>query len=76
MLVMIVAIAKTHFEEQALAEGTKRNRWTNKADRLADRAVSPARFALCLPLVPLFVEVDCYSNLLLIDIYAAIYCGI
>jgi hypothetical protein len=55
---MLVVSGKTHFEEQALAEGTKRNRWTNKADRLADRAVSPARFVLCLPLTPLFVEVD------------------
>ncbi len=49
---------KTHFEEQALASGTKQNRQANKADRLADRAVSPTHFVLCLPLAPLFVEVD------------------
>ncbi len=58
MLVMLVATTKTHFDEQSLAVGTKHNRQANKADRLADRAVSPACFVLCLPLAPLFVELD------------------
>jgi hypothetical protein len=58
MLVMLVAQAKTYFDEQSLAVGTKQNRQANKADRLADRAVSPTRFVLCLTLAPLFVEVD------------------
>ncbi len=54
---MLVATGKTRFEEQALAEGTKQNRWANKADRLGDRGVSPACIVLCLPLPPFFVEV-------------------
>jgi hypothetical protein len=51
---MLVATAKTHFEEQALVAEHK----TKKAGRLADKAVRPACFVLCRLIAPSFFEVD------------------
>ncbi len=51
MLVMLVAAAKPHFEEQVLVAGSKQS-------RLADNAVRPTCFVLYPLLAPLFFEVD------------------
>jgi hypothetical protein len=63
LLVLLVAAAKIHFEEQALVAGTKQSRKADMADRLASQAgwqgwqacllcFGPACFVLC-PLLAL-----------------------
>jgi hypothetical protein len=63
LLVLLVAAAKIHFEEQALVAGTKQSRKADMADRLTSQAgwqgwqacllcFGPACFVLC-PLVAL-----------------------
>jgi hypothetical protein len=65
---MLVAIAKIHFEEQALAAGTKQSQH-------ADKAIGPVCLVLCLLLVlflpsGIFTNKYTLSNLLFLDIYA------
>jgi hypothetical protein len=47
MLFMLVTATKTHFEEQALATGTKQNRQANKAGRLTRQLSLPVFFCCC-----------------------------
>jgi hypothetical protein len=62
---MLEAIVKTHFKRASCAiSGHKK-----QAGWLADKAVRPACFVLCLILTPLFFELD----ILQINIIRAIY---
>jgi hypothetical protein len=51
---MLVAIAKIHFEEQALAAGTKQS-------QQADKAIGPVCLVLCL-LLALFLPSGIFTN--------------